>query len=597
MLRSLSLLALLVLSLGCPASAPDESRPAAPSSKAPRTIVLVTIDGLVAEELSAFGGARQTPALAELAASGSAWPGAWTTVPMTRPAVATYLTGLAPDRHRVTDDLFTALGPDVPTLATVLAASGYKGAALPDSDFLGPSSGLLRGFELTGDTPPVPVQPWRWLPYIRPPADLAQEFDGWIGTVPAGTSYFAWLHFSNPLLDRLADAVKPIASAHRAKARGALLAERKGIANVDAALGQIVGTLRARGDFDDALLIVAGTLGEVDGGASDPPGNGFSLAARAVRVPVVLHLPGGAKSPRAKDSFVWAPDVAATIAALAGVRLDPGAEGVSLTEAAPADRVVVSWTFALRDQLGLAPARVGRAGSTVIVDGPGTAEAQPQPDPAESVRIQGVLRSRPWPPAPGIPTDRARAILADLGLSPAEARTIRVLDPAKRREVGQTLLYARYLTKAGVGVRGIEGFREAFTLAPDLPAVRLDFGEALVLSSSGKKEGREVLKRGIELTPTDPEMLHWYAHAVWDDSWQEAEKVLRAILPYKPNEGDILYDLACTRSLAGDLDGSVEFLERAIEAGFRMWSLMETDPDLRALRESGRFAAVLKEYR
>ncbi len=598
MLRWLWVVALLILTSGCPGSAPDGARDGAVAPDAPRAIVLVTVDGLVADELSAFGGSRATPVLAELASSGNAWPHAWTTDPMTRPAAVTYLTGLAPDRHGVTDDLFTGLRDDVPTLATTLASSGYSTAAFPDSPFLGPSSGLLRGFAATVDTPPVPATPWRWLPQIRPPTELTQDFEAWIGALPPGSRYFAWLHFTTPLLDRVTGAVEPILRRRRGRAKGALVAERKGVEHFDEALGRVVAALRARGDLDGVLLAVAGTLGEVNGGTTDPPGTGMSLAPAALRVPVVLRLPGGRRSSRPAEDPVWAPDVPATIAAAAGLRLDPGAEGVSLTEAAPKERVVVSWTWATRDQLGLEPARVGRAGSTVVAEGPATAETPAASDPAESARIASVLAGRTWPPRAEIPIARARAILADSGLAPApEASRPRTLDAPQRRAIGESLLVARFLARAGMGPKAIEAFREAFTLAPDLPGVRLDFGQALVLTASGKKEGREVLKRGAELYPTDPEMLHWYAHAVWPDSWHDAETLLRAILPFKSNDGDILYDLACTRSLAGDLDGSTDFLKRSIEAGFRTWALMETDPDLRALRESGQFAEVLREYR
>jgi len=595
MQRALCVVTLLVLCGACPSGT---DRAPAGAAVQPRAIVLVTVDGLVAEELSAFGGPRATPVLAELARTGNAWPGAWTTTPMTRPAAATYLTGLAADRHAVTDDLFIGLASDVPTLASELGAGGYRSAAFPDSSFLGPASGLLRGFEATGDTPPVPTQPWRWLPYLRPTDELVEDYESWLATLPSGSRCFAWFHFSQPLTDRLHAVVQPFVNARRKKAKNPPPPTPVGIENVDRALGSVVESLRARGDFDDALIVVAGTLGDASGGATDPPGAGFSLAERAIRVPVVLKLPRGQRSPRPAEASVWAPDVAATIAAAAGVRLGAGAEGVSLAERAPEDRVRIAWTWALRDQLGLAPARVGSAGGASVFEGPATAEPQAVGSTGDTQRIADVLASRPWPEPLRIPAKAARDLLAESGIRvPPEAPQPVVLDAAQRREVAQALLLARALLKRGQARPALDAFRAAFELAPDLPATRLDFGQALVMSASGRAEALAVLRRGVELQPTDPEMLHWYAHALWSDSWAESEKVLRAILPYKPNEGDVLYDLACTRSLAGDLDGSVEFLRRAIEAGFRTWGLMETDPDLRALRASGRFAEVLKEYR
>ena len=76
----------------------------------------------------------------------------------------------------------------------------------------------------------------------------------------------------------------------------------------------------------------------------------------------------------------------------------------------------------------------------------------------------------------------------------------------------------------------------------------------------------------------------------------QAEKLLQLILPHKELDGDVLYDLSCARSLAEDIPSSEEYLRAAIEAGFRNWRVIETDSDLRNLRESGRFSEVLREY-
>ena len=64
---------------------------------------------------------------------------------MTRPAATTYLTGLAPDRHAVRDDLFVSFDGSAPTLGSLFAEAGYDTAAFADSSFLGYGSGLLDG--------------------------------------------------------------------------------------------------------------------------------------------------------------------------------------------------------------------------------------------------------------------------------------------------------------------------------------------------------------------------------------------------------------------------------------------------------------------
>ncbi len=75
-----------------------------------------------------------------------------------------------------------------------------------------------------------------------------------------------------------------------------------------------------------------------------------------------------------------------------------------------------------------------------------------------------------------------------------------------------------------------------------------------------------------------------------------AEEILMVIQPHLTDQADVLYDLACTRSLAEDADASAEYLARAWEAGFRQRALIESDADLRHLRESGKLSEVLRTF-
>lgn len=56
---------------------------------------------------------------------------------------------------------------------------------------------------------------------------------------------------------------------------------------------------------------------------------------------------------------------------------------------------------------------------------------------------------------------------------------------------------------------------------------------------------------------------------------------------------DTLYNTACSLALAGDRDAAFRFLESATEAGFRSASTLESDPDLKSLRDDPRWAKTL----
>jgi hypothetical protein len=56
------------------------------------------------------------------------------------------------------------------------------------------------------------------------------------------------------------------------------------------------------------------------------------------------------------------------------------------------------------------------------------------------------------------------------------------------------------------------------------------------------------------------------------------------------------YDLACVRSIRGDLDGALAELDRALTAGYRNWDWIDKDPDLVAIRADRRFPELLRTH-
>jgi len=597
----------LVLGLALSAWACRQTEPEPePVSGAVDVAILVTVDGLVPADLRMFGGDVEMPALERVASMGRAWDDAWTAIPMTRPAVATYLTGLAPDRHGVRDDLFSPLSSEPATLATAFAGAGYRTAAFPDSSFLGALSGLHRGFDVVADPLWPATDATRWQPDIRLPDEVAQDFGSWLDTLAEDDRYFAWVHLSGPLVLQMWDLGSEIGLSQdmkrkRAKRPDNSAAQPPGPEDLDAALGSILDHLERRGDLARALIVVAGTQADATGGAEDLAGPGFSIAPGAIRVPVVFGWAGAGKI-RAEDEPVWAPDVTATIARAAGLQLAEDAEGVSLLESVPSDRIIIAWSWATLDQMGWRAQRTARAGEILRVEGledwtRNLDDPAMEVVEADAARLAEALVSRAEPAAPAVPIDLIRPILEARGLTlnpvPSEGRLFG--DPVTRREVSRKLLGARSMIRRQRARPVVRLFEEARVLDPENLGVNLDEGQ--MVTSRNATRATRLLGRTLELYPTNLELLHWYAHATWGESWQVSEAIIELILPYKPQDSDLLYDLACTRSRSGNLDQSEEFLRRSIDAGFTKFGHMESDPDLRNLREEGRLSKIISEYR
>ncbi len=56
----------------------------------------------------------------------------------------------------------------------------------------------------------------------------------------------------------------------------------------------------------------------------------------------------------------------------------------------------------------------------------------------------------------------------------------------------------------------------------------------------------------------------------------------------------LLYNVACIRSLAGQIDPAIACLEKAVETGLKQTSWIEHDSNLDALRSHPRFRALMQ---
>ena len=190
----------VVLALSC-AEAPSGNPPPPPPITRP-DIVLVVVDTLRADRLSAEGsGRRTTPHLDARAARGMRYARAYAHSSWTLPSFASLLTGLLPHEHRVGSSRrapghLGALPDRRHTLPEVLAGSGYRSAAFVNNPFLAPRYKLDQGFD-PYDLVTASNQ------YHRTAQATVDAGLAWLGTAASADSAPAllMLHLMEPHLD------------------------------------------------------------------------------------------------------------------------------------------------------------------------------------------------------------------------------------------------------------------------------------------------------------------------------------------------------------------------------------------------------------
>ena len=328
-------------------------------------VVLVTWDTVRADVLPPYGGTGlETPALDQLAGRSVVFEEMIAVAPITGPTHATLLSGRVPPSHGLRSMGTTEIAAEVPLLAESFRAAGYDTAAFVSAPPLRAKNGFARGFRVYDDR--LRADRLRALTEIGP-REMAlvrwlrekvvhhrdAQLEGAV-VLERARAYlegadrpcFLWLHFF--------DAHGPHEPAPAAEARARALAAgalpaaadpeacgenlllyRAEIMELDALLGEFIGLLEARdpGLARTSMLLTA-DHGQCFGEGGYRNNHTSSLMDATQHVPALLHLPGGREGGRRVAGPVYQADVAATLAALAGLEAPEGHQGVDLLPAA-----------------------------------------------------------------------------------------------------------------------------------------------------------------------------------------------------------------------------------------------------------------------
>ena len=162
------------------------------------SLILITLDTTRADHVGRMeNGSPLTPNLDELARSGTRFTRAISPAPLTLPAHCTLMTGLNPPRHGVRDNGVSVLPAEIPTLATVLSARGYRSAAFVSSRVLDRRFGLARGFAVYDDLMVAEHIGEQGYPE-RNAAAVTNAALAWSRGLRPDRPYFLWVHYYDP---------------------------------------------------------------------------------------------------------------------------------------------------------------------------------------------------------------------------------------------------------------------------------------------------------------------------------------------------------------------------------------------------------------
>jgi arylsulfatase A-like enzyme len=318
--------------------------------KAPTTnLVLIGVDTLRPDHLGCYGYDRATsPNIDRLAEGGVLFENVMSPCPWTLPSFATIFTSLYPSQHGATGSR-TAMREGFPTLASLLMENGYATGAIINAPYLKGKYKMDRGFDFYYMTPPegrdadgTTEDALRWIddnsagpffmfahyfdphiPYV-PPAPYDSIFDpGYAGKVrkPYNPKWLprARLHGF--------ERVTNLNQADRDHIKALYDGE---VAFTDAAIGDLIDGLKARGLTENTLIVLLSDHGEefFEHGGFE---HGHTLYNELLRAPLILSQPGRIPEGRRVSGQARLVDILPTLLDILGVDCESHLEGRSLS--------------------------------------------------------------------------------------------------------------------------------------------------------------------------------------------------------------------------------------------------------------------------
>jgi arylsulfatase A-like enzyme/Tfp pilus assembly protein PilF len=516
----------------------------------------VTLDTTRADSVGYETDAVETPVLDALAARGTRFAQAWTTVPMTLPAHTSMLTGLYASEHGIHENS-RFLQDDRTLLAERLRDAGYTTAAFVSGYPLKRRFGLARGFDRYDDDMGEGSSE-------RSAEDTTDRALSHLDSVPQGP-VFIWVHYFDPH-----DPYSPPEPFRSRYPSSPYLGE---IAYMDRELGRLIEAFEGRSDGAHSRILVVGDHGEGLGDHGEAL-HGNLLYGSVTRVPLIIvgeDLPVGVV-----ETAVSVRRVFDTLLGWAGLDTN-----FDLLE--PDEEIVMGEALKPYLQYGWQPQVMAIRGDIKVIRAGETEVYNLRSDPAESQDLSDEVEIDPkivqaiedYPLIPSgdrSPPDsldaEARRQLAVLGyLESGSPPPVREDAPIPRK---MTHLFDD-LDK-GARLFGTEDYEASIrvferVLAQDPENLMVTVRVAVAYSLLGdRKRAEQLFARAEKISPGSIDLQHYLAmHYFRFNRWDLAAPLFEKELQVTPRKLPALEALARIREGEGRFEEAARLMERVVE--------------------------------
>jgi choline-sulfatase len=505
----------------------------------PPPVILISIDTLRADHLSAYGYRKiKTPNIDSFAAT--LFTGANSQIPLTLPSHTSLFTSTYPFENGIEENA-EVVSPGTVTLATVLRSHGLKTAAFVGSNILARSRGLDQGFDDYDSPFGAPSSNPYSSRVRRDGALVLRAANAWLAA-HRNQPVFVFVH----LFDlHTPYKLKPSQSSNEPETAG-YDAE---LEYIDQLMGRFRQSLIDNGWWKKSIVILLADHGESLGDHGELS-HGFFIYESTLHVPLMIHWPDGAPQlPGRITEPAGLIDVAPTILDTLHLPPAPSFHGISLLHNGP--HAIYSESVYARDSFGWAALRALRVANWKYIDAPRPELFDLTKDPHEQSNLihtnpsqAAALRSElsrliakfPRSQTPARDTsDATRKSLGSLGyLSGGSRKPPSNDDPKDRLAEYQKFdraldaVYSQRLDAA------IALFREILTLHKDNLPARSTLGDAYMRAgkpADAVREWTSALAADPQYAPAAQALGEYYISI---KDWPKARAYLQQIQPADP---------------------------------------------------------------